>query len=132
MSGHLIIETKTMMMNVLDLIMSSSDYSGCVYTMYTFSILKNTLSHSSLSVKSPLRLNSNIRSGQSLNYVVVGETLYHSERQAILSSTHLVRVGLSILVHSFKLSAQHFVSRPRFLRPLVFPPAPFWPDFCGE
>ena len=45
------------------------------------------------------------------------DTSYDSERQAGLSSANLVRVGLSSLVHSFRLSAQHLTCLPRFLPP---------------
>ena len=48
------------------------------------------------------------------------DTLCDSELQASLSTAHLDRVGLSVLVHSLKLYAQHFACRP-----LVFPKAPF-------
>ena len=58
-----------------------------------------------------------VRSDRFLDYVVVGVTwsTHCVTANARLSSAHLARVGLSILVHSFKLSAQHFACRPRFL-----------------
>ena len=43
------------------------------------------------------------------------DTSYDSERQAGLSSAYLVRVGLSSLVHSFRLSAQRLTYLPRCL-----------------
>ena len=49
------------------------------------------------------------------------DTSYDSERQAGLSSANLVRVGLSSLVHSFRLSAQHLTCLPRFLPPSRVP-----------
>ena len=58
-----------------------------------------------------------IRSDQSLDWVVIGKTGWHIERQANLSSIHLVRVGLSSLVHSFWLSTLHFACRWQFLLP---------------
>ena len=45
------------------------------------------------------------------------DTSYDSERQAGLSSTNLVRVGLSSPVHSLRLSAQHLTCLPRSLPP---------------
>ena len=49
------------------------------------------------------------------------DTSYDSGRQTGLSSVNLVRVGLSSLVHSFRLSAQHLTCLPRFLRPSRVP-----------
>ena len=49
------------------------------------------------------------------------DTSYDSERQAGLSSANLVRVGLSSLDHSFRLSAQHLTCLPRFLPPFRVP-----------
>ena len=49
------------------------------------------------------------------------DTSYDSQRQASLSSANLVRVGLSSLVHSFRLSAQHLTCLPRFLPPSRVP-----------
>ena len=49
------------------------------------------------------------------------DTSYDSERQAGLSSANLVRVGLSSLVHSFRLSAEHLTCLPRFLPPSTVP-----------
>ena len=60
------------------------------------------------------------------------DTSYDNERQAGLSSANLVRVGLSCLVHSFRLSAQHLTCLPRFLPPSRVPAALSWPGCCGE
>ena len=49
------------------------------------------------------------------------DTSHDSERQAGLSSDNLVRVGLSSLVHSFRLSAEHLTCLPRFLPPSRVP-----------
>ena len=49
------------------------------------------------------------------------DTSYDSERQAGLSSAYLVRVGLSSLVHSFRLYTQHLTCLPRFLPPSRVP-----------
>ena len=57
------------------------------------------------------------------------KTLYDSKRQASLSSGYLVRVGLSSLVHSFKLSGNAPPAARVFCRSLVFPAAPFGQAF---
>ena len=41
----------------------------------------------------------------------IADTLCHSEHQANVPFAHLVRIGLSSLVHSFGLSGQHFAWR---------------------
>ena len=47
--------------------------------------------------------------------------LCDSERQARLPSAQVIRVELSILVHSFRASAQHFTCRLSFLPPSSVP-----------
>ena len=49
------------------------------------------------------------------------DTSYDSEHQAGLPSANLVRVGLSSLVLSFRLSAQHLTCLPCFLPPSRVP-----------
>ena len=59
-------------------------------------------------------------------------TLCVNKRQASLCSVHLLRIELSILVHSFKVSAQLVACRPRFLPPFSVPRITFWRGFCGK